>query len=75
MDLADGSWAHLPALGRVALALVIGLFVGIERERSGKEAGLRTFTFAALLGCVGGMLEDGFALLALAARGGSAVRE
>ena len=42
--------AYLPTLMRLALALALGLFVGLERERRGKEAGLRTFGFAALFG-------------------------
>jgi uncharacterized membrane protein (DUF4010 family) len=50
---------------RLGLALGIGLFIGIERERRRKEAGLRTFAFAALLGGVGGLLDARFALLAL----------
>jgi len=29
-------------------------FIGLERERRGKEAGLRTFGFIALLGALGG---------------------
>jgi uncharacterized membrane protein (DUF4010 family) len=49
----------------LALALAIGLFVGIERERRRKEAGLRTFAFAALLGAAGGLLGDSYSLLAL----------
>ena len=44
---------HLPTLIRLALALGIGLFVGLEREWRGKEAGLRTFGFAGLLGGLG----------------------
>ena len=58
-------WPYLPTLGRLALALALGLLIGIERERRRKEAGLRTFTFASLLGAVGGMLGDSYALLAL----------
>lgn len=57
---------YLPTLGRLALALAIGLFVGLERERRSKEAGLRTFAFASLLGCVGGLLGAQFGVLALA---------
>jgi uncharacterized membrane protein (DUF4010 family) len=59
------SFAYLPTLLRLALALGLGLFVGLERERRGKEAGLRTFGFAALLGGLGGLLGDGYALLGL----------
>ena len=59
------SFPYLPTLERLALALALGLFVGLERERRGKEAGLRTFGFAALLGGLGGLLGDTYALLAL----------
>jgi uncharacterized membrane protein (DUF4010 family) len=38
----------------------------MERERRGKEAGMRTFGFTALLGCLGGLLGDAYALCALA---------
>jgi uncharacterized membrane protein (DUF4010 family) len=58
-------WPYLPTLIRLGLGLAVGLFVGIERERRRKEAGLRTFSFVALLGCVGGLLGGAFALLAL----------
>lgn len=58
-------WDHLPTFTRLGLALGIGLFVGLERERRGKEAGLRTFGFAALLGALGGLTGDAYALLAL----------
>src|ERR671928_364240 len=59
------SFAYLPTLLRLALALGLGLFVGLERERRGKEAGLRTFGFAALLGGLGGLLGEAYALLGL----------
>jgi uncharacterized membrane protein (DUF4010 family) len=59
------AWPYLPTLARLALASAIGLFVGIERERRQKEAGLRTFTFVAMLGAVGSMLGEPYALLAL----------
>ena len=56
---------YAPTLARLSLALAIGLFVGIERERRRKEAGLRTFAFAALLGAAGGLIGEPFSLLAL----------
>lgn len=56
---------NMPTFLRLLLALAIGLFVGMERERRRKEAGVRTFAFAALLGAVGGMLGDAYALMAL----------
>jgi uncharacterized membrane protein (DUF4010 family) len=59
-------WPYLPTLARLALALALGLLLGIERERRRKEAGLRTFAFASLLGAIGGLLGDSYALLALA---------
>jgi uncharacterized membrane protein YhiD involved in acid resistance len=46
-ELSDLPYA--PTLARLSLALAIGLFVGIERERRRKEAGLRTFAFASLV--------------------------
>ncbi|HET9150933.1 MAG TPA: MgtC/SapB family protein [Gemmatimonadales bacterium] len=63
------AWPYLPTLGRVALAVALGLFVGVEREHRGKQAGLRTFTFATLLGALGGLLGTSFALIALALLG------
>jgi uncharacterized membrane protein (DUF4010 family) len=65
MGIDLSGWPYLPTLARLALALAIGLFVGIEREKRQKQAGLRTFAFVAVLGAVGGMLGQSFALLAL----------
>lgn len=56
-------WPPLQALMRLTLALSVGLFVGLEREWRGKEAGLRTFGFASLLGAMGGLLGTPYALL------------
>jgi uncharacterized membrane protein (DUF4010 family) len=58
-------WPYLQTLQRLALALAIGFFIGLERERRGKDAGARTFTFAALLGCLGALQGGIFAPLAL----------
>jgi uncharacterized membrane protein (DUF4010 family) len=62
-------WPYLPTLQRIALALAIGLFAGLEREHRRKEAGLRTFAFVALIGCVGALLGDNFALLSVGLTG------
>jgi uncharacterized membrane protein (DUF4010 family) len=69
MQTTTPLWPYVPTLARLALALAIGMFIGLERERRGKEAGLRTFAFAAVLGAVGGLLGERFALLALALLG------
>jgi len=60
---------HLETILRIGLALGLGLFVGLEREWRHKEAGLRTFAFAGVLGALGGLLGPAYALLALALLG------
>lgn len=57
------NWPPLESLYRLTLALGIGMFIGLEREWRGKEAGLRTFGFTALLGGMGGLLGDSFSIL------------
>jgi uncharacterized membrane protein (DUF4010 family) len=64
-SLPMAQWPYIDILVRLALSLVLGLLIGLERERRGKEAGLRTFGFIALLGGLGGALGDNFALLNL----------
>jgi uncharacterized membrane protein (DUF4010 family) len=56
----------MPVLQRLALALLLGLLVGVERERAGKETGVRTFGLAGLLGAAGGLASEALALAALA---------
>jgi uncharacterized membrane protein (DUF4010 family) len=56
---------HGQAIFRLGLALGLGLFVGLEREWRQKDAGLRTFGFAALLGALGGVSGEGYALVSL----------
>jgi uncharacterized membrane protein (DUF4010 family) len=58
-------YPFLPTAERLGLALALGLFVGLERERRSKEAGLRTFAFVALLGGLGGLLGESYTLLML----------
>ncbi|MBK7249795.1 MAG: MgtC/SapB family protein [Gammaproteobacteria bacterium] len=71
--LPNVQWPYLVILIRLALALVLGLLLGLERERRGKEAGLRTFGFIAMLGALGGSLGESFALLAFTMTGVIAV--
>ena len=58
-------WPYLTVLVRLALALALGLLIGLERERRGKEAGLRTFGFICLMGALGGILGLPYALVLL----------
>ena len=51
-------WPPLETLLRLGLALAVGLFIGLEREWRGKEAGLRTFGIIALVGGSGGPLAS-----------------
>lgn len=67
--LPNIEWPYVEILIRLALALSLGLLIGLERERRGKEAGLRTFGFIALLGALGGSLGDVFAIASLALTG------
>jgi uncharacterized membrane protein (DUF4010 family) len=66
LALPNADWPYLQILVRLALALALGLLIGIERERRAKEAGLRTFGFVCLLGALGGALGNPFALMTLA---------
>ena len=59
-------WPAFETLSRVLLAVGVGLFVGLEREWRGKEAGLRTFAFVSLLGALGALLGTPFAIAAIA---------
>lgn len=53
------------ALFELAITLGLGLLVGMERERAGKEVGLRTFSFTALLGYLAWKLGAPYALLGM----------
>jgi uncharacterized membrane protein (DUF4010 family) len=61
------TWVPFESLARLTLALFVGLFVGLEREWRGKDAGLRTFGLAALLGGMGSMIGAAYALASLGA--------
>lgn len=53
-------------LWHVAIALGLGLLVGLERERAGKEVGLRTFALTALLGFLSWKMGLAFTIATLA---------
>ncbi len=55
--MAGVALAVCPDSDPTGLAVAIGLFIGLERERSGKN-GVRTFALTALLGCLGGFIGD-----------------
>jgi uncharacterized membrane protein (DUF4010 family) len=59
------TWVPYESLARLLLALLVGLFVGLEREWRGKDAGLRTFGLVSLLGSMGSMLGSGYALMSM----------
>lgn len=70
--LADASLdtaPYLQRMGHLLLAGALGLFVGMEREHSGKQAGLRTFGFVALLGCAGAIVGPAYGVASLALTG------
>ncbi len=50
----------------LAITLGLGLLVGFERERAGKEVGLRTFSFSALLGFLSWQMGTAYAIATLA---------
>ncbi len=58
------SWSFVAVLSRLGLAVAVGLFVGLERELSGK-VGSRTFALAALLGSLGGLMGSPMPVVAL----------
>jgi uncharacterized membrane protein YhiD involved in acid resistance len=48
--LPDIEWPYVIVLERLVLAVLIGLFIGLERERRGKESGEPTFSITSALG-------------------------
>lgn len=69
MSTFVAEWPYQSTLARLLLALALGLFVGVERERRGKKSGVRTFGFASLLGGLGGLQGESYALLSVAMLG------
>ena len=58
------SWPFAIVLTRMGMAVATGIFVGLEREHS-QKTGVRTFSLVALLGCLGGLMGNPFAGIAL----------
>jgi uncharacterized membrane protein (DUF4010 family) len=58
-------WPFLTVLERFGMAVGVGLFVGIERESSGK-LGSRTFGLVAIVGCMAGLAGVQFIWMAMA---------
>lgn len=50
---------------KIAIALGIGLLVGLEREWSQKDVGVRTFSITALLGCLSVLISPQLAAISL----------
>ena len=61
MDQSEAQ-TQLIVLARIGLALGLGLLVGLERQRAGKEVGLRTFALTCLAGTLGWLVSPGAAL-------------
>jgi uncharacterized membrane protein YhiD involved in acid resistance len=51
---------------KIAIALGIGLLVGLERQWSQKDVGVRTFSITALLGCLSVLVSTQLAAICLA---------
>lgn len=50
---------------KLSIALAIGLLIGFERQWSNKDFGVRTFSFAALLGALTALISEPVMLVAL----------
>lgn len=60
--------SHFPpseVAAKLAVSLGIGLLVGIEREWSNKDLGIRTFALTALLGTIGALFAPSMAIMSL----------
>src|ERR1700748_2830607 len=67
MPLIPLTEAHFPPvlIGlKIAIALTIGLLVGLEREWAHKETGVRTFAIVSLLGMTSSLMVPQFVLVA-----------
>ncbi|SEL61290.1 MgtC/SapB family protein [Haloferax larsenii] len=51
-----------PTVSQLFIAAALGMFLGLERERSKKTAGMRTFTLTSLIGGLAVVLDSGIVL-------------
>lgn len=58
-------WPFVPVLTRLGMAVAMGIFIGLEREHS-QKTGVRTFSLAALVCCMGGLMGTMYSAFALA---------
>ncbi len=65
MNIVNNQWPYLIIFERLFLALAVGLFIGLERQRREKGAGVRTFSIAAVMGVLGGLLGEVYAAISL----------
>lgn len=56
---------YLAKMELVSLATGLGLLIGLERERAGKDAGLRTFSLTSVAGVLAALISPTFAMLTL----------
>ncbi len=54
---------YLSEVGRIALSLAVGLFIGLEREWAQKDVGLRTFALTCLTGTLAWMARPDLVLV------------
>ena len=65
MGVDIGGAIQIGPVWKIGLALALGLLIGLERQRAGKEVGLRTFALTCLAGTLGAFvsLETAIAVL------------
>ena len=60
------TFPHTQVSSKIAVALGIGLLVGLERESANKDVGVRTFAIIGLLGMLTSLVGRDFAMMGLA---------
>jgi len=61
------NFLHFPVTSialKMAVSIGIGMLIGLEREWSSKDAGIRTFSIVALLGMLASLVGQNFAIVA-----------